>query len=244
MPSLGVACNFYNEANALPGFLEMACRYFDDVLMYHCGPNGEPSDDGSIEIVEKWGARIEFGSIDEGFGVVRTKAAHLSKCEWVMILDADERFHPSAPIFEPTSSGLYVRTGEYHNQGLLLRNLINDANFDAIKTVRRHWWDTTWDKPTQNWFDINDHQLRILRNHPEIGYTQFPKMHERVIDSRIGDAPRHNTPDVVLGPFHDHYHMWFKGMEADQREHDKYNYDSLDQGRPLITHEQFKALGK
>lgn len=58
-PSLGVVCNLFEEANALPGWLEMAFSgLFDEVLCYHTGPGGVYSRDGTIEIVEKWGARV------------------------------------------------------------------------------------------------------------------------------------------------------------------------------------------
>ncbi len=90
--SIGLVCNFFNEAHALPGFFETHTPFFDHILMYQSGPGGEESSDGSIEIIEKWGIPIARGSIDMGFGIVRTAAVRSSPCDWVMILDADERF--------------------------------------------------------------------------------------------------------------------------------------------------------
>ena len=52
--SLGVVANVYNEAFALPGWLEMACSFFDDVRIYHSGPGGKCSDDGTVELLERW----------------------------------------------------------------------------------------------------------------------------------------------------------------------------------------------
>src|SRR5207245_1758030 len=84
----------YQEANALPGWLETHLSFFDDVRVLHTGPNGARSDDGTLEILRKWNIPVEMGSIDEGFGTVRTRAIRSSPCDYVMLLDADERFYP------------------------------------------------------------------------------------------------------------------------------------------------------
>jgi hypothetical protein len=100
MKTLGITANVYNEINALPGWLEMACNsgLFDDVQVYHAGPHGMDSTDGTIELLEKWRVPIHRGKIDEGFGMVRTAAVHACKTDYVMLLDADERFWAFAPV--------------------------------------------------------------------------------------------------------------------------------------------------
>jgi glycosyltransferase involved in cell wall biosynthesis len=102
MATLGIVCNLYNEVNALPGWLEAATALADDVRVLHAGPGGAKSDDGTIELLEKWRIPIEYGSIDDGFGVTRTRAIRMSPCDWVMILDADERFHSFLPVLTCT----------------------------------------------------------------------------------------------------------------------------------------------
>lgn len=94
MTTIGLVANVYNEINALPGWLETHLPFFDDVRVVHAGPQSEYSTDGTIELLEKWKVPVKFESIDEGFGVIRTKALRYSPCDWVMILDADERFFP------------------------------------------------------------------------------------------------------------------------------------------------------
>lgn len=96
--SLGLVANVYNEINALPGWLETHLPVFDDVRVYHSGPQGAMSNDGTVELLEKWRVPYAVGSIDDGFGAVRTHAVRSSPCEWVMLLDADERFYPVLPI--------------------------------------------------------------------------------------------------------------------------------------------------
>ena len=94
MSSIGLVANVYQEANALPGWLETHLPFFDDVRVLHTGPQGAYSTDGTIELLEKWNIPVHFGAIDEGFGIIRTKAVRSSPCDWVMVLDADERFYP------------------------------------------------------------------------------------------------------------------------------------------------------
>lgn len=92
--TIGLVANVYNEANALPGWLETHLPFFDDVRVMHAGPRGQYSDDGTVELLKKWSVPIMFSAIDEGFGSVRTKTLRMSPCDYVMLLDADERFFP------------------------------------------------------------------------------------------------------------------------------------------------------
>lgn len=93
-PTIGLVANIFNEALALPGWLETHLPFFDDVRVLHAGPGGEYSTDGTMEVLEKWKVPYLVGSIDDGFGAVRTRAIRSSPCDWVVILDADERFYP------------------------------------------------------------------------------------------------------------------------------------------------------
>jgi hypothetical protein len=98
MTTIGLVANIYNEANALPGWLETHTPFFDHIAVYHSGPQGAKSSDGTIEILEKWGIPITWGSIDAGYGVVRNATFRCSPCDWVMLLDADERFYPTLRV--------------------------------------------------------------------------------------------------------------------------------------------------
>ncbi len=94
MMTIGLVANVYNEARALPGWIETHIGFFDDVRVMHAGPGGEASNDGTMELLEKWKIPVVMDSIDDGFGAVRTRALRMSPCDWVMLLDADERFFP------------------------------------------------------------------------------------------------------------------------------------------------------
>jgi len=292
MSSLGIVCNLYNECNSLPGWLEAATAFADDVRVLHAGPGGAKSDDGTIEILEKWKIPIEYGSIDEGFGVVRTRAIRMSPCEWVMVLDADERFHQFLPVL--TCSGESTPSAEvdrllydygnpnyardsgqvvqgydagidfgavpsnFENMAKLGANLkvtqtkflpdvgscfnhddrlrkIIDGQFDAVRTIRRHWHDFTWRRPTQNWHTDPDYQTRIVRNVDSIFFAQERRMHESLVG-----AKSIYQPDMTHGPFFDHYHLAFKRMEARQRQYDVAVYCAIDKGETPPTWEEWK----
>jgi glycosyltransferase involved in cell wall biosynthesis len=247
--TIGLAMNVYMEHNALPGALESASRFYDDIWVIHAGPGGKYSTDGTIEILEQYGVRIIFDKIDDGFGVLRTKLLRAASTEWTMIMDADERFFPWIPEFACSGTGSYpaqehpdlhrgLNDGCF-NQGDLLRSkLANECKeADALRLSRRHWFDLGMHRPCQNWTITEDWQLRILRNKPYVYYDHTVKMHERCLDKRTGRDPVYGTGNTRKGPFFDHFHCFFKPMEKDQRQSDIKIYDWLDHGSGPIPSE-------
>ena len=270
MPTIGVVANVFNEAPALPGWLEAHTTWADDVRVYHSGPGGSMSSDGTIELLERWKIPYKVGSIDEGFGAVRTAAVRSSQCDWVCLLDADERLYQSVPIL--TCSGdstppdevnqilqayddrndrtavpsnwenlaklgahLRVESGEVFNQALWLRTIIQCGSLDQIITVRRHWHDFGWKRPTQNWHQDPDRQGRIIRNLETIYFDAGTRMHERI----CGVTSSHQ-PDMTRGPFFDHYHIFFKRQAVETRRHAIATYDAIHEGRKPPTLEEYR----
>lgn len=279
MPAIGLVANVYNEINALPGWLETHLPIFDDVRILHAGPQGAYSTDGTLELLESHGVPVEFCAIDEGFGAVRTRAIRMSPCEWVMLLDADERFFPMQriltcegentpplvidsllydygnPNYEkdgprdslvlqsydtsidfsccPSNfenmrllgSKLSLRTGDTYDAMQVLRSLLHPS-FDAVRTMRRHWHDLTMQRPTQNWHIEPDYQTRILRNNGRTGWDPSSRMHEQVVGVESYYYPNH-----TYGPFFDHFHLYFKKMEVQQRIHDIAIYNAINEGK-------------
>ena len=271
MTTIGLVANVYNECLALPGWIETHLPFFDDVRVLHAGPCGEYSNDGTIELLEMWRIPVEFCAIDEGFGVVRTKALRMSPCDWIMLLDADERFYPVHRILTCTGestphsevdailqtydfrdlksmipnwenvarlgANLRVNVEESFDQGLTLREyLACGLPCDAIATIRRHWHDFSFRRPTQNWHTDPDWQLRLVRNSPSIHFAPETRMHERLVGvNRIEHA------DQTRGPFFDHFHFSFKRMEQEQRSHDIAIYDAIHAGKVPPTWQEFKS---
>lgn len=271
MTTIGLVANIYQEANSLPGWIETHLPYFDDIRVMHAGPGGAYSTDGTLEILKKWNIPVEFCAIDEGFGVVRTKALRMSPCEWVMLLDADERFFPvhrimhcageSTPHSEVDAilqtydfrdlktmipnwenvarlgANLRVEAGAPYDQGKRLREIIDPMNdFDAVITVRRHWHDFSFKRPTQNWLSDPDWQMRCVKNSPSIFFDPNVRMHERLVG-----ANKPFRADHARGPFFDHMHFVFKAQEMHQRAHDVAIYDAVHEGRKPPTQEEFNS---
>jgi glycosyltransferase involved in cell wall biosynthesis len=257
--TLGLVANVYNEAWALPGWLEMAHSFFDHVSVYHAGPRGAESTDGTIEILEKWKVPIHRGKIDEGFGICRTAAVRSSPCDWVMLLDADERFYQFAPVLACTGestppdvvsqvlqeydtrepgacpsnwenlaklgANLKVGIGDIYAHGAWLRSILDSGSWDAVCTIRRHWHDFSWKRPTQNWHTDPDYQIRIMRNVDHIHFNANTRMHETL----LGYQSLY-SPNQTHGPFMDHYHLWYKRFNPKGRAHAVRIYDAIHQG--------------
>lgn len=271
--TIGLVANVFNEVNALPGWLETHLPFFDDVRVLHAGPDGAYSDDGTLEILEKWHIPVEFCAIDEGFGVVRTKAIHMSPCEWVMLLDADERFYPTHRVLTCSGEGtphaevdeilrtydfrdlqasppdwnsiarlganLWVDIGSPYDQGARLREILaGPAEFDAISTVRRHWHDFSFRRPTQNWRTDPDRQRRLVCNKPSIHFDADARMHEQL--QRRDGIPWVFSPDATRGLFFDHFHFTFKRMEQEQRAHDLAIFDAIHAGMKPPKWKEFR----
>lgn len=267
--TIGLVANMYQEANALPGWIETHLPIFDDIRVMHAGPCGSHSTDGTLEILAKWNIPVEFCAIDEGFGVVRTKTLRMSPCDWVMLLDADERFYPLHHVLrcegESTSHSevdailqtydfrdlktmipnweniarlgakLRVSSGETFDHAARLRELIDCDEYDAIVTIRRHWHDFSFKRPTQNWHTDPDWQMRLVRNTHAIMFDTSTRMHERLIG-----ADRVYYSRQMVGPFFDHFHFSFKKMEQEQRAHDVAIYDAIHAGAQPPTKEEFE----
>lgn len=266
--TIGIVANVYNEANALPGWLETHLPFADDVRVLHAGPGGAYSDDGTIEILKKWNVPIEFCAIDAGFGMVRTRALRMSPCDYVMLLDADERFYqvhrvmtcagkatpqhevdwilqsydfrgvklPNWENIARLGAELRVDVGAAYGQGLNLREILKTHAPDAVATVRRHWHDLSMRRPTQNWHDDPDWQMRLVRNDGAIYFDSGTKMHEA-----LRGAVKTYRADTTYGPFFDHFHFTFKRMEQEQRAHDVDTYDRLHRGDKPQTWKEFKG---
>lgn len=266
--SVGLVANVYQEANALPGWLETHTPFFDDIRVLHAGPGGAYSTDGTIEILKKWCIPVEFCAIDRGFGAVRTRAIRWSPCEYVCILDADERLFPvhRAMICSGESTAqsevdailqtydfrdvrtvlpnwenidrlgakLRVDIKSPYDQGARLREILENERPDALCTIRRHWHDMSFRRPTQNWHTDPDWQLRIVRNSPDIYYDPGRRMHEQLVG-----ANRVARADMDRGPFFDHFHFTFKRMEVEQRAYDVAIYDAIHEGRDPPSWKQF-----
>lgn len=238
--TIGLSSNVYNDALALPGLLENASSWANDIVIIHAGPNGKASTDGTMEILEKWGVRTVMSKIDDGFGAVRTQCIRESRTDFVMILDADERFHPLAPALTCDGTegyphvqkpNLRVESHGIFDQSHLLRELMGHGK-EAIRMCRRHWFDFSWKKPCQNWCSIPDWQMRLVRRFDNIGFDPATKMHEHLINIDTKEEVQFAScwQGNPQGLHIDHYHCFFKPKEPEQRKEDLDIYEALHTG--------------
>ena len=87
-PSLSVVLIVKNERDKLGACLD-SLGWADECLVLDSG-----SDDGSQELARARGARVETRTDWQGFGEQRRRAEALARCDWVFMLDADERVTP------------------------------------------------------------------------------------------------------------------------------------------------------
>lgn len=79
-----------NEANKIEDAIK-SVAWADEIVVADSGSN-----DGTVEIAEKLGARVVQIALTKGFGKMRSDAIAACAHDWVFSLDADERCTPAA----------------------------------------------------------------------------------------------------------------------------------------------------
>ena len=87
-PSISAVLIVKNEKDRLAACLDRL-GWADECLVLDSG-----SDDGSQELASARGARVETRTDWQGFGEQRRRAEALARCDWVFMVDADERVTP------------------------------------------------------------------------------------------------------------------------------------------------------
>ena len=238
--SLGVVSNFYREKFALPGFLENASKFFDEIVMISAPP-AESEDEECCQMVRDFGARLVQTTVNGGFGKLRSQCIQESKCDFLMIMDCDERFYPTAPVLqchghekypEVQSPNLRVDVlAPSSSVGERLKILAGTASPDvmAIRMSRRHWFDApgSMERPCQNWNDHPDWQLRCVRNSQFVCFDPSVKLHERLIYTPTCGEPKWICAGID-GPTFSHHNHWAKLQEPEQMAEDLKIYEALD----------------
>ena len=245
MSRIGTVCHFHNERHALGPFIEAAEKMFDEIVLVSSPMDGTPPDPETIKIAEASGHKLIYDTLSQGFGALRTRCISYSSCDWVAILDADERMWPTVPDLgilgtekfpQTLTPDLHI-TNEYslsRDQHANLRKLCDRADAEeslAICVSRRHWMGVPgeWDRPCQNWNIEPDWQLRLVKNTPFLCYDPTVLIHERLLFTTTFAEPRFlRVTDGSL--FIDHYSWHYKGLEPTQNAEDAKIYEALSPG--------------
>lgn len=86
--SLSVILITKNEEENLEKCLE-SVKWADELVVYDSG-----STDGTLEIAKKFTEKVFVDTDWQGFGRQRQKAQDKATCQWVLMVDADERLSP------------------------------------------------------------------------------------------------------------------------------------------------------
>ncbi len=243
--SLGLVVNFFNEPYALPGLIAQAPEMFDEIVFVSSPPDGK-TDEESCEIVKASGHKLLHHTVSQGYGILRTWCISQSKCDWVMVGDADERVWASPPLLSVSGSDKWPKQKDPQvftkvvqdsvDQKAMMYRLIQRAENEGCLAVclsRRHWMQEPgkWDRPCQDWQHVeNDWQLRLVKNSPYLCYDPEVRMHERLVDTRTWESPKYINGSLTEGPFIDHYSVHFKKMDPQKNQQDAETYEELSPG--------------
>lgn len=88
MSSLSAVIIAKNEASHLSQCLD-TLTWVDEIIVLDSG-----SSDETCDIARRYGAHVETRVDWQGFGVQRQRAQALANCDWIFMIDADERVSP------------------------------------------------------------------------------------------------------------------------------------------------------
>jgi len=134
MPKVSVIINTLNEEANLPGCLE-SVRWADEVVLVDMH-----SEDGTVAIAEEFGCRVFTHERTGYVEPARNFAIAQAGCDWLLVLDADERVSPELAKWATEN--------------------LDSTTATAFRIPRRNYYGETW-ITCCGWFP--DEQLRLYR---------------------------------------------------------------------------------
>ncbi len=90
MSNLSIVLIVKNEEKNLEACLKTVVEFATEIIVFDTG-----STDNTIEIAKKYTQKVINDANWQGFGDARQKAQSHAQCDWVLMLDADERVTPT-----------------------------------------------------------------------------------------------------------------------------------------------------
>ena len=117
-----------DEAGDLPGCLESLRGTVDEIVVYDTG-----STDATRRLAATAGARVLAGYWDDDFGRARNAALEMTRADWILVIDADERLDG-----DPSGLRAFLRAAPAGLDLLQVRvtNLIDGRPADTLASVR------------------------------------------------------------------------------------------------------------
>src|ERR1700730_1719400 len=90
-PTISLCVIARDEESFIGDCLASAQPFVDEIVVLDTG-----STDATIEIARSYGARIGTFAWRDDFAAARNAAITLATCDWIFMLDADERLQPAS----------------------------------------------------------------------------------------------------------------------------------------------------
>lgn len=148
------------------------------------------SEDNTVEIAERMGARVRPEQWTNDFSHARNISLKMARADWILILDADEVFSPDAipkikaAIRNPHTSAYMLPTRNYTNNPKVGGFIPNDGTFEPA----RHC--TGW---------VESKKIRLFRKRSDIRFEG--EIHEVVGPSVMRSGGRVESLDAVVHHF-------------------------------------------
>jgi tetratricopeptide (TPR) repeat protein len=159
-----------NEEDFLEDALKSAQGWCDELIVVDTG-----STDRTIEIAQDMGAVVSHFEWCDSFSLARNETLRRSTGEWIIVLDADERFRGP----DPGSIRQYLKPGANHPWEALMLNVVN-TNLDGT--------------PVSSFFSV-----RVFPNDERLGYSG--RVHNRfgpmIEGAPMIDAKRYIDLEVI-----------------------------------------------
>lgn len=171
MSTISLCCNFKDEEKNAQAVYDCVKDVIDEFIVVDSG-----STDKTVELCRDLGARIypiEHPLFVGGYGGMRALTAHLSRCDWVVFLDGDERMLPA------DVQKLKALSESEYDFIWLPRQHYQAFDMSIVETRNGILKDATPEQQAKNVQEHPDFQPRFFRSHPNIRFERF--VHERPI---------------------------------------------------------------
>lgn len=157
-----------DEADNLPGCLESAQDFVDEIIVLDTG-----SQDESIAIAQSFGAQVKTAAWSQDFAAARNQAIAPATHDWILVLDADERLTPAGQALLQQIQ----RGSEIAGQPLevlvainLLRYEVNaeQSPYSEVSRLFRNRPELRFERPYHETIDDSVNRLRQAESHWQV----------------------------------------------------------------------------
>jgi tetratricopeptide (TPR) repeat protein len=187
-----------NEAEQLPKCLDSIKNVVDEIVILDTG-----STDKTINIAQEWGAKVYQESWENDFAKARNKALQYVTGDWILVLDADERF-----VAERKSD---LKRAILQKDALVV-NLIrqevgaSQSPYSLVSRLFRNHPKLSFSRPYHALID--DSVVQLLSEEPHWKIVTLPEvsiLHEGYQANTINQRKKWQTAQVAMEQYYHQY---------------------------------------